>query len=581
MIRVARPPAKRQMIHAGKKAPPTSKMGSHPPKGRIDAVINERHVHDRDRDVVFWIRRTLKSIDFRGMTVHIRHDHHERRALQGIIALSMGFMVGVIGGCSGDQLFPELEPDAFVSTQASEAWTPSEGVQYESHRVRPLGVEEAQNGIPEGTSSLMSLVALALETNPQTRSSWENARVRAAEYGSVRSLWYPTLSVSANLGLSRAIYPAGVQGSEADVMVADFTGVFPSAQISYTLLDFGRRSSADAEARQILWIANLQFNRRIQTTVFEVQKNYFALDTALGLYDASLAELELALTIVDAVEDRLAVGLATAPELLFARQELAQAEYDVQSRISVIDDARSALLVAIGLPSTTPLEIDSLADMPLPGDLDFEVETAINAALGDRPDLAAAVAGVRAAEAAVEFAKSDFYPTVEFNGGVGWEQFLLKAQINEGPFEGQNYGGMNYNVGLTGSWILFEGFELRNNLRQARAARRKAQADLEALRIKAIGEVWDSYSDYLAAQRQYEFGVALVVSSQESYDAMLASYDVGLVTITELVAAEKGLAASLAELVEIRGMLLTSSAEVSYTIGSGEGRSPEARVERR
>jgi len=188
---------------------------------------------------------------------------------------------------------------------------------------------------------------------------------------------------------------------------------------------------------------------------------------------------------------------------------------------------------------------------------------------------------VRAAEAAVEFAKSDFYPTVEFNGGVGWEQFLLKAQINEGPFEGQNYGGMNYNVGLTGSWILFEGFELRNNLRQARAARRKAQADLEALRIKAIGEVWDSYSDYLAAQRQYEFGVALVVSSQESYDAMLASYDVGLVTITELVAAEKGLAASLAELVEIRGMLLTSSAEVSYTIGSGEGRSPEARVERR
>ena len=62
---------------------------------------------------------------------------------------------------------------------------------------------------------------------------------------------------------------------------------------------------------------------------------------------------------------------------------------------------------------------------------------------------------------------------------------------------------------------------------------------------------------------------------------MLASYDVGLATITELVASEKGLAASLAELVEIRGALLTSSAEVSYAIGSGEGSSPEARVDRR
>ena len=515
------------------------------------------------------------------MTVHTRPDHPERPSLRGVLGLSIGCSLVAIGGCAGDQLFPELNPDAFVSTQASEAWTPARGVAYESHRVRPLGAEEASGGLPDGACSLMTLVALALETNPETRASWENARVKAAEYGSIRSFWYPVISVSANLSLSRAIYPAGVKGSEADVMVADFNGIFPSAQINYTLLDFGRRSSADAAAREILWIANLQFNRKIQTTVFEVQKNYFGLDTALGLYDASLAELELALTVVDAVEDRLAVGLATAPQLLFARQELAQAEFDVQSRISFIDDARSALLVAIGLPSTTPLEIDSLVDMPLPGNLDFEVQTAINAALKDRPDLAAAVAGVRAAEAAVEFAKADFYPTVDFNGAVGWEQFVLKAQVNDGPFESQNYGGMNYNVGLTGNWILFEGFELRNNLRQARAARRKAQAEVEALRIKAIGEVWDSYSDYLAAQRQYEFGVALVESSREAYDAMLASYDVGLATITELVASEKGLAASLAELVEIRGALLTASARVSYAIGSGEGSSPEARVDRR
>ncbi len=515
------------------------------------------------------------------MTVHIRQDRRIRHALQGILVLSLGCLAGGVGGCSGDQLFPELDPDAFVSTRASEAWRPVEGVEYESHRVRPLGVEEASNGLPEGACSMMSLVALALETNPETRASWENARVKAAEYGSVRSFWYPTFSLSANLGLSRSIYPAGVKGSEADVMVADFAGIYPSAQLNYTLLDFGRRSSADARARQILWIANLQFNRKIQTKVFEVQKNYFALDTALGLYDASLAELELALTVVDAVEDRMAVGLATAPELLFARQELAQAEYDVQSRISGIDDARSALLVAIGLPSTTPIEIEPLADMPLPGNLDFEVQSAIDVALEDRPDLAAAVAGVRAAEAAVEFAKSDFYPTVDFNGAIGWEQFKLSANVNDGPFEDQNYGGMNYNVGLTGNWILFEGFELRNNLRLARAARRKAQADLEALRIQAIGEVWDSYSDYLAAQRQYEFGVALVESSREAYDAMLASYDVGLATITELVASEKGLAASLAELVETRGMLLTSSAKVGYAIGSGDGRAPAARADGR
>ena len=566
------------MIHAGKKAPPTSKIGSHPVRGRMAAVRSGRRIHWRVRDVGLGIRGTMKSIDFQSMNALIRPDQYSRRVLSGLCALSATCFLTLLGGCSGDQLFPELDPDAFVSSQASEAWTPTEGIDYEPHAVRPLGSEEALTGLPEGRSSLMSLVALALETNPETRSSWENARVKAAEYGSVRSFWYPTFAIGASLSTSRAIYPAGVSGNIADVMDAEFSGVYPSAELSYVLLDFGRRSSADAEARQILWIANLEFNRKIQTTVFEVQRTYFELDTSLGLYNASLSELELALTVVDAVEDRMAVGLATAPELLFARQELAQAEYDVQSRISGIDDARSALLVAIGLPATTPIEIEPLSDVPLPGNLDFEVQQAINTALQERPDLAAAVAGVRAAEAAVDFAKSDFYPTVDFQGGVGWEQFYLNVRVNNQNWESQDYGGINYSVGLTGNWILFEGFELRNNLRRARAARRKAQADLEALRIKAIGEVWDSYSDYLAAQRQYEFGVALVESSRESYDAMLASYDVGLATITELVASEKSLAASLAELVKTRGLLLTSSAEVSYAIGSGDGSSPEARA---
>jgi outer membrane protein len=566
------------MIHAGKKAPPTSKIGSHPVRGRMAAVRSGRRIHWRVRDVGLGIRGTMKSIDFQSMNALILPDQYFRRVLSGLCALSATCFLTLLGGCSGDQLFPELDPDAFVSSQASEAWTPTEGIDYEPHAVRPLGSEEALTGLPEGRSSLMSLVALALETNPETRSSWENARVKAAEYGSVRSFWYPTFAIGASLSTSRAIYPAGVSGNIADVMDAEFSGVYPSAELSYVLLDFGRRSSADAEARQILWIANLEFNRKIQTTVFEVQRTYFELDTSLGLYNASLSELELALTVVDAVEDRMAVGLATAPELLFARQELAQAEYDVQSRISGIDDARSALLVAIGLPATTPIEIEPLSDVPLPGNLDFEVQQAINTALQERPDLAAAVAGVRAAEAAVDFAKSDFYPTVDFQGGVGWEQFYLNVRVNNQNWESQDYGGINYSVGLTGNWILFEGFELRNNLRRARAARRKAQADLEALRIKAIGEVWDSYSDYLAAQRQYEFGVALVESSRESYDAMLASYDVGLATITELVASERSLAASLAELVKTRGLLLTSSAEVSYAIGSGDGSSPEARA---
>ena len=178
----------------------------------------------------------------------------------------------------------------------------------------------------------------------------------------------------------------------------------------------------------------------------------------------------------------------------------------------------------------------------------------------------------------IYFRVANFYPTVTFDGSAGWEQFYANTSVNRGSLVPEQYGAPIWNIGLNGNWILFEGFSLRNNLRQARALRRQAQAELETLRIRAIGEVWDSYNDYLAAQRQYDFGVALVESSRESYEAMLATYEVGLATITQLVAAEKELAESLSTLVDTRSFLLTSSARVSYAIGSGPGEAPRDRV---
>ncbi|MCH2144096.1 MAG: TolC family protein [Phycisphaerales bacterium] len=480
----------------------------------------------------------------------------------------------LFGCASDDDLFPELEPEAFVSPAASEAWEPVPREGYEPAHVAPVVGVRDQPSRFDGPCSLMQLVDLALETNPQTRVAWEQARASAARFGSIRGAWYPTFGLAADLDYQRELFPGG------DNVVLDFRelSITPGVEVSYVLLDFGRRSSQDAGARASLWAANLEFNRSIQQTVYDVQVAYFGLDNAIGLYEASLRELELAITVVDAVEDSLAVGLATAPELLLARQELAKAEFDVQSRVAGIDDARSALLVAIGLPANQPLEIQSLRELPLPADLAVKVDDAINLAMENRPDLAAAVAEVRAAEADVRLAEADFYPTVTFDGSAGWQQFTANTSVNRGALVSQQYGAPVWNIGLNGQWILFEGYSLRNNLREARALRRKAQAELETLRIKAIGEVWDSYNDYLAAQRQYDFGLALVESSREAYEAMLATYEVGLATITQLIDAEKDLAESLSTLVETRSFLLTSSARVSLAIGSGRGRAPRDRV---
>ena len=90
----------------------------------------------------------------------------------------------------------------------------------------------------------------------------------------------------------------------------------PLVQMTYTLLDFGRRSSSAEAARQALAAANFSFDRKMQDVVFAVQRAYYALCAAKAAVTAARQNLELAQSDFDAVRQRVDLGLATEPALL-------------------------------------------------------------------------------------------------------------------------------------------------------------------------------------------------------------------------------------------------------------------------
>ncbi|MHC4246561.1 MAG: hypothetical protein ACYSUU_07150, partial [Planctomycetota bacterium] len=65
------------------------------------------------------------------------------------------------------------------------------------------------------------------------------------------------------------------------------------------------------------------------------------------------------------VERQVTVGLATAPDLLLARQGLAQARFDLEATVAEILAARGDLLTACGVPANGfALESDQVALVP-------------------------------------------------------------------------------------------------------------------------------------------------------------------------------------------------------------------------
>lgn len=485
------------------------------------------------------------------------------RAVAALLAVAAG-----VAGCAFVAEQPEIAPDRYAPPAASQQWSPPQGG---DHEYAIPAAERAPDRIPEPPSSparsgaatydLGKLIEISLTNNPETRVAWQRARAAAASYGSSRAAYYPTVTTSTPAGYTRQI-----------IELSGATGVFkqwyaePTLQLTYRLLDFGRRSADDEIFRQQLAAANFAFNRELQTVVFNTERAFYALAAAKAGVTAAEQNLELTKTDNDAVRGRVDLGLATQPELLLARARVAQSEFDLANARLLVREAQANLALAIGVAANSPFEVESLQSQRVPASFGREVDQLIEDAIRQRPDLAAQVASLNARQAGIERARAEFYPKVDALANYGEQMwnFQLNGPPTQKPIQPQYTGQIAF------SWDLFRGFERLNQLRQAEADRAAAAASLETGGLGAIAEVWRAYYELDSTQKKYDYAEALLAATQDAYAANLDTYRLGLSTIVELLTADRDLANARFAMIQSTADLLTSSAAVAYSVGAIE-----------
>ena len=239
--------------------------------------------------------------------------------------------------------------------------------------------------------TLSELVNVGEENNPETRVAWENAKAKAADLGIAQSTLYPTLAAAALAESTRLDIFFG--SSFQRQTVETFSPVFV---LDYVIFDFGRRSQEISISRSDLLAANFQFNDMHRKVIFQVMQAYYRLLDTIGQQDAAEANLKNAQTVEQAAEARLQNGLATLPDVLEARSAAAQADYDLQAAIGATEIAHGDLATALGISPTTQFQVESIQNIRMPESIADTVETSINKALAQRPDLMQRVAELRA-----------------------------------------------------------------------------------------------------------------------------------------------------------------------------------------
>lgn len=123
----------------------------------------------------------------------------------------------------------------------------------------------------------------------------------------------------------------------------------------------GARAASIDLAKAHLLGANFAFNDTHRKIIFEVTQAYDQLLDAMGQETAAQAALQDSSTLQQAVEERLAHGLATRPDVLEARAATAQAQYELTSIQGQEQIARGVLASILSVDPTRPLRIQTIS----------------------------------------------------------------------------------------------------------------------------------------------------------------------------------------------------------------------------
>lgn len=401
--------------------------------------------------------------------------------------------------------------------------------------------------VPAAPLTAIDAVDLTLCNNPQTREIWAAARVQAAQVGVAQAAWLPGLD--GRVGASRYQNDGRYYNASSAALT-----------LSWLVFDSGARSANGESARQLLAAAAATQDYTVQTLFLSaLQAFYTAQATRAAVVSTTEAE-RAAREGFNAAESRYNVGVATPADRLLAQTALSQATLN---RIRAEGEARNALGAlanVMGFPAGRNLELVAPpATLP---DADFQREVAALIAEAEvrRPDLKAAEAQVRAAQANVDLAQAQGRPTVSLSTGPTWAE-TDRVSVN---------GGV---LGVTVNLPLFTGFDTTYRVRAAEAQVDVRAAQLDRLKNQVALDVWKAYQSLTTATQSLRTTVDLVASAEQSERVALGRYKAGVGTVLDLLTAQSALASARLQRIQAaldwyvyRATLAQSVGALDYTL---------------
>jgi len=233
-------------------------------------------------------------------------------------------------------------------------------------------------------------------------------------------------------------------------------------------------------------------------------------------------QLKMQQTITERLEQQLAIGEISRPEVTRSHLALNQLILNATAAQKRSAESRVLLATAIGLPvdALTGVELDFNNLTQLPALNSIPVQTLKDIALQKRPDILAALEDYEAAQAALQLEIANQYPNIQANPGYTWEtgehRWLLGATALQLPILNQNQGP----------------------IAEAEAKRHELAVRFETLQLRILGDIDRAHAGLAAVSAKWQAAEQQLRIQQDNLYSTEALFQAGETDRIALLGAE-------------------------------------------
>jgi outer membrane protein TolC len=412
------------------------------------------------------------------------------------------------------------------------------------------------------TLTLEKSINLALSQNPSYLASREGVDAAQAQVRYAAAQFFPSLDAQGLQILDKKVFvvefPSLIPGGRPQKIPLDFTRTY-QLSLSFTLPLYtgGRLTSGYKQARYNLSANEEEVRLSSQETVLNVKRGFYTYLLAKELVKVSEEALGLAESLLQNVKNMYEVGMASRLDLLRAEVRVSNLKPPVIQARNNLAISELSLKTLLGLDLAQPVEfVGELTYQPV----EMDLQESLARALARRPELSQVNYQKKIAGEMEKIARAGSLPTLAVAGNYNyWANYFNFKKNNW-----ENY----YSFNLVLTIPIFNGFSTPAKVAEAQARVRqieyaeKGLVDGIKLEVQsAILNINQAKESLLSQQKNVE-------EAKESVRVAELSYTEGMVTITDVAAAQVAL--SEAQINYLRALYdySVSQAQLEKAMGS-------------